>query len=359
MDLRSIAVELPRVSVIVTCFNYARYISQALDSVASQTYANFDCVIVDDLSTDDSVRLIEEWIASRKDPRFRFVRNSINRGQTASFAVGLAQTSGEFVAFLDADDFWFPQFLQRHIEAHLNRAFSVSLSCSDLVQVDSERRILAGTLSGPTFENREPRVYSSIDVEYLTRVESLDRGPDVLESSEIKYIHPNYASHPWSATSGMVFRRAALDIVMPSEPDRLRICTDWFLFVLCHYFTGSLAIRSALGAYRRHGNNNFASNLVMGSDAPCAPSVITRNQNTVVSVMINHLLDYRDRFRATFPHADMRRIVRILYATALRENVLIRHRDLRSELGARGLFEARARIHLSFLRPVISKLRLR
>jgi glycosyltransferase involved in cell wall biosynthesis len=357
LDPRSRHVALPRVSVIVTCFNYARYVGQALGSVVSQTYQNFDCVIVDDASTDDSSSLIERWIEDNQDSRFRFIRNPSNRGQTASFAVGLAATSSEFVAFLDADDFWFPQFLQRHIEAHLNRSFSVSLSCSDLVQVDDERRILSGTLAGPVFEERDARAYSTIDAENSMRIEPGSGGPEFLESLKIKYIHPNYASHPWTATSGMMFRRAVLDIVMPKEPDQLRICTDWFVFVISHYLTGSLAIRSALGAYRRHGNNNFASNPVMGSDVPCAPSAIARHQTAVVSLMIHHLLDHRDRFEAIFPYADMRRLVRILYTMALRENVSIRHRYLHRELGIRGILEANARARLSFLRPIVSKLR--
>src|ERR1700761_7809224 len=78
-------IALPRVSVIVTCFNYARYVSQALDSVASQTYKNFDCVVVDDASTDNAGLAIERWIYERKDSRFRFIRNASNLGQTASF----------------------------------------------------------------------------------------------------------------------------------------------------------------------------------------------------------------------------------------------------------------------------------
>src|SRR6185437_4901469 len=112
-------IALPRVSVVVTCYNYARYIVQAVESVARQTYKNFDCVVIDDKSTDGSADVIERWINDKKDSRFRLIKSVVNRGQTASFAAGLEATSGEFVAFLDADDFWFPEFIQRHVEAHL------------------------------------------------------------------------------------------------------------------------------------------------------------------------------------------------------------------------------------------------
>ena len=105
-------IALPRVSVIVTCYNYARYVGHALNSVASQTFRNFDCVVVDDASTDDSGIVIDRWLDERKHGRFRLIRNSANSEQTTSFAVGLDATNGQFVG-----------------------SFSASLSCSDLVQV--------------------------------------------------------------------------------------------------------------------------------------------------------------------------------------------------------------------------------
>src|SRR5262245_44156392 len=71
---------LPRVAVIVTCYNYARFVEDALDSVAAQTYPNFECVIVDDASTDDSLCIIERWIAAANDSRFRLIKSVSNRG---------------------------------------------------------------------------------------------------------------------------------------------------------------------------------------------------------------------------------------------------------------------------------------
>src|SRR5580698_6300778 len=81
---RTSLVLLPRVNVVVTCFNYGQFVGEALDSVAAQTYADFDCVIVDDASTDNSPETIERWIASRGDDRFRLIRNERNLGQMGS-----------------------------------------------------------------------------------------------------------------------------------------------------------------------------------------------------------------------------------------------------------------------------------
>lgn len=232
----SLQIALPRISVIVTCFNYGRYVSQALDSVASQSYESFDCVVVDDASTDDSTLQIERWIDNRKDFRFRLIRNASNRGQTASFAAGLAATRSEFVAFLDADDFWFPQFLHRHIEAHLSRSFSASVSGSDLVQVNDEGRVLSGTFwGGPSIEERQgPRV-ATVAADHSVHID----GNGILELREnpnVKYVSPGFVDFPWTATSGMMFRRSALDLIMPDNPSELRICTDGYAFVICHYY---------------------------------------------------------------------------------------------------------------------------
>ena len=346
----SLQIALPRVSVIVTCFNYSRYIIQCLDSVKSQTYENFDCVIVDDASTDDSGSLVERWIASKKDPRFRLIRNASNSGQSVSFTVGLVATNGEFVAFLDADDFWFPEFLQRHIEAHLNRSFSAATSCSDMVQIDDEGRVLSGTWAGPQFGENVSQEFPAIDAEHSVRVDASSNSLKLSESAEVKYIRPGFLEHPWSATSGMVFRRSALDLVMPKTLENLRICTDGYIFVICHYFTGSLAIGSALGAYRRHGQNNFSNNPVLGHDFPGVPTEITRHLQTIVSAMLGHLLDNYDRFAAIFSDARVRGFVDILFRTSLQNNIAIKDPRLRRVLGRRRMFEDKMKAKLSVLR---------
>jgi glycosyltransferase involved in cell wall biosynthesis len=357
MGSASLPISLPRVTVIVTCFNYARYIGQALDSVACQTYKNFDCVVVDDASTDESGRSIERWIKDKKDPRFRLISNASNCGQTASFVEGLAATSSEFVAFLDADDFWFPEFLQRHVEAQLNRSFSVSVSCSDMVQVDDEGRVLSGTWVGPRFEERHAHLIPTIDADHTTRIEPGSGRPVFLESPKVNYIYPSYLEYPWTATSGMMFRRSVLDLVMPKGPHDLGLGADCYLFVFCHYFTGSLVIGSALGAYRRHGNNNFGhnpviGNSVMGTDLACAPSTITRLQQEVVRAMLDHLLDHHDRFTSVFANQNVRSLIRILFIRSLRENIPIRNSRLRSVLGTRGILEAKVKVKLSFIRRI-------
>jgi len=349
----SLQIELPRVIAIVTCFNYARYVGQALDSVASQTYKNFDCVVVDDGSTDDSSAVIERWIEDRKDPRFRLIRNTLNCGQTASFAIGLAATSGEFVAFLDADDLWFPEFLQRHVEAHLNRSFPVSISCSDMIQIDDERRALCGTWVGTKFEEVHSQLFPTIDAEHSVHIDPGSSGLKFFENPEVKYIKPSYLEHPWTATSGMMFRRSALDLVMPKKPNDLRICTDGYVFLMCHYFTGSLVIGSALSAYRRHGNNSYSTNPVVGHPLPGALTTIVRHQEIIVRAMLDHLLGHYDHFAAVFSDASVRGLVRALFRKTLQYNVAIQDSRLRGVIGRRRMLEDKMRAKISFLSQLV------
>jgi len=73
-------VSLPRINVVVTCFNYGRFVGEALDSVAAQSYQNFDCVIVDDASTDNSFETVKRWISNKQDDRFKLMRNEPQAG---------------------------------------------------------------------------------------------------------------------------------------------------------------------------------------------------------------------------------------------------------------------------------------
>ena len=88
-----------KVSVIIPCYNAARYVGETLDSVHRQTWPNLEVIVVDDGSTDDSVRVIETFA----EFDLTLIRQP-NRGQTAALNAGLAHATGDFVQYLDADD---------------------------------------------------------------------------------------------------------------------------------------------------------------------------------------------------------------------------------------------------------------
>ena len=136
------------VSVIVTSFNYAGYIETCLGSVAAQTYDEFECVIVDDASTDRSVDIIKRFIDQHPGGRFRLVRHGENQGQMAGFQTGLQHTRGRFVVFVDADDVLLPHFLETHVVAHLNGLYEAALTNSDELQIGRRLRRCLGVAGG-------------------------------------------------------------------------------------------------------------------------------------------------------------------------------------------------------------------
>ncbi|HYM25626.1 MAG TPA: glycosyltransferase family A protein [Vicinamibacterales bacterium] len=103
----------PRVSIVIPAYNAARDIADALDSVFRQTFSDFEAIVVNDASPDtaDLERAIEPFSS-----RIRYVRHPQNRGAGAARNTALAAAGGELVAFLDADDLWFPEFLQRQMQ---------------------------------------------------------------------------------------------------------------------------------------------------------------------------------------------------------------------------------------------------
>lgn len=99
------------VSVIIPNYNYGRFLSEAINSVLAQTYSNVEIIVVDDGSTDNSLEILAEY--EKKGIKVIQQKNS---GVGAARNAGTDKSSGELIAFLDADDVWFPQKLEKQIE---------------------------------------------------------------------------------------------------------------------------------------------------------------------------------------------------------------------------------------------------
>ena len=84
-------IKVPRISIVVTCYNCRSYVGDAIRAVARQTLAGFECVIVDDASTDDSVAVIQQNLGELQDARFALLRLDTNLGQTGATRAGLAR----------------------------------------------------------------------------------------------------------------------------------------------------------------------------------------------------------------------------------------------------------------------------
>ena len=101
----------PRFSIIVPLYNKAPYVRKALDSIVSQTFRDWECIIVDDGSTDGSAAICEEYL-NNITPQTSHILHQKNAGVAAARNRGVAESHGEYVCFLDADDWWEPMFLE-------------------------------------------------------------------------------------------------------------------------------------------------------------------------------------------------------------------------------------------------------
>lgn len=111
----------PKVTVLMSVYNGERYLNEAVDSILSQTFTDFEFLIIDDASTDRTPEILRGY----DDPRIRIVTNEENLGLTKSLNKGLALARGEYIARMDADDISLPKRLEKEItflDAHPNIA---------------------------------------------------------------------------------------------------------------------------------------------------------------------------------------------------------------------------------------------
>lgn len=103
------------VSIIVPVYNAGAYILETMRSVEAQTYTDWELILVDDVSTDDSVAVIEGEIARWDGSDIRLLRQPANAGAAATRNAGIGAARGRYIAFLDADDLWYPDKLEREL----------------------------------------------------------------------------------------------------------------------------------------------------------------------------------------------------------------------------------------------------
>jgi glycosyltransferase involved in cell wall biosynthesis len=100
---------IPTVTVIIPTYNYGRFVADAIASVLAQTYAVFEIVVVDDGSTDETEEVVKTF-----GERVRYIKQQ-NAGVSAARNAGIEVSSGDLIAFLDADDTWLPEKIEKQV----------------------------------------------------------------------------------------------------------------------------------------------------------------------------------------------------------------------------------------------------
>jgi glycosyltransferase involved in cell wall biosynthesis len=205
---------VPHVSVIVPAYNAANTLVETLQSVLQQTYHDFEILVVDDGSTDATATVVESF-----GPKVRYVRQD-NAGVSGARNTGASMTSGDLLAFLDADDLWAPNKLERQI-ALLRQRPDVGVTYVGAVRIDAAGRAIGYT-------------------------EALDYA----DPSEALLLHSSIVSGTCSST--LVRRTVAHDV--PFDP-AFSQCADWDYWIRLSLKTGFAGLNEPLMSYRTSPNN--------------------------------------------------------------------------------------------------------
>jgi glycosyltransferase involved in cell wall biosynthesis len=202
-------------AVVVTCFNRSETIGRALESLDKQTYKEFQIIVVDDASVDDSVLIVRNFARLHQRLNLEIYQHTVNLGQNAAINTGLTHSNSDLVAFLDSDDQWEPNFIKLMIQPFVNDEVDFAY-CS--------------VMGGPTWTLQGEKIYKKV----------LQQG----------YL---------SALGTLVVRRPVLQSILPL-PERLFVndmCQDDYIcFELSKYFN-CVAVPAHL--YRIIGANNSLS----------------------------------------------------------------------------------------------------
>jgi glycosyl transferase family 2 len=212
-------VPIPLVSIIITNFNYARYLAQSIDSALAQTHPRTEVAVVDDASVDNSRDIIRQY-----GSRIIAVLRERNGGHGAAFNAGFAAITGDIVVFLDADDYLYPGAVARVVSAWIPGISKVQYRL-DLVDV------AGGKLD----------LFPAPEV----RFDSGDVVPRMLATGR----------YETAVTSGNAFARGPLEKILPVPEAEFRMGAEAYLVTLAPFHGPVVSLDEPLGAYRQHGAN--------------------------------------------------------------------------------------------------------
>jgi O-antigen biosynthesis protein len=194
----------PKISVVVASYNYAQLIRQTLDSLVNQTYKNFEVIVVDDGSTDNSVEVIREYVKKYPNVFLYQHENNSNKGLQLTVKLGVEKAAGKYVAFCESDDFWTPNHLEEKVQV-INSHFNPIIIVNNLTCFGDPERV----------KSIQPRV---------------EERRHVLKKGVVKIPFCDFRDQNWIVTfSCCMVKRSALlacDFTSNNRPSAI----DWWLW---------------------------------------------------------------------------------------------------------------------------------
>ena len=132
------------VSIITPSYNTGRFISKTIESVLAQSYSNWELIIVDDCSTDNTDDIVNQYLS---DERIRYIKNEVNSGAAVSRNRALREAKGKWIAFLDSDDLWEQDKLEKQIAFMEDNDYHFSYT--NYVEIDEKSSPIGKSVTGP------------------------------------------------------------------------------------------------------------------------------------------------------------------------------------------------------------------
>jgi len=313
---------LPKVSFIVITHNFSDFVCDCLISIKNQTYKNFEIIVVDDVSKDDTREKIQRFIDENNQLTVKFIKNENNIGQLASFLEGLKRAEGQFVCAIDGDDILFPEYCAMHIETHMKT--SVALTTCQQAEIDENNVIhTLASIDSPRKKEKEIKIENKSFEEFnaYRNAEGINKeGSDVKVLDNDKY---SFATWHWGPATSAMMRKSVCDMLLLLEKTRsLKITADKFMFSFCHLIGSSAVIYKVLYAYRRHSSNYSQANPVMGNKKYLKEKTQNsyfRNNKKIRSQMLKFIEGNKVFFREKFNRTNLMLIYkRIIFSFDIR-----------------------------------------
>ncbi len=212
---------MPRISIAMATYNGEEYLREQLDSILNQSLSDFEFIICDDCSKDDTWQILEEY--ARQDERIRIFCNDTNLGFKKNFEKVISICNGEYVALADQDDIW----EKNHLSVLLSNIGKNYLACGNALCFEEQNSV---------------KIYKYSLFELDNNITSLSNNLDILKSILFK-------GNPFQGAS-MLLSRKFLDLALPI-PNSIPFHDVWFALLACCY-NSILYVDVVINNYRQH-----------------------------------------------------------------------------------------------------------
>lgn len=216
---------MTKLSFIVTSYNYANFIEKTLNSIKNQTFRDFEIIVVDDFSNDNSIEIIENFINKNSNLKIKLIKHDKNQGQLKACISGLNNAEGEYISFIDSDDILINTYAEELLKAHEKENVGF-ISCNCIKINENDEEIL----------------------------ENNDKNKGCLK--KLTLFSSPFGGWYWNPMTSAMFKKITLEAIKNYEnTDDWRICPDKFLFNFVHLTNSSAIFNKTLVKKRCHKNN--------------------------------------------------------------------------------------------------------